>query len=119
MICASAASRSVGDEAIWEIATAEGSWVLNDQSFLSFKYTDFTNLGSERPDTLFGFPITVGPGGTVLDPFTGSGTTGCGAVMALEPMRPSPAAPTVPRKVRRSRSIIPAPFSASAVRLAS
>lgn len=61
------ASRSVGDDAIWEIAIAEGSWVLNNQSFLSFKYTDFTNLGSSRPDTIFDFPITVGPGGTVLD----------------------------------------------------
>ena len=52
------ASRAVGDEAILEIATAEGSWVLNNQSFLSFKYTDFTNLGSTRPDTIFDFPIT-------------------------------------------------------------
>ncbi|MCP3961601.1 MAG: TonB-dependent receptor [bacterium] len=61
------ASRSVGDDKALEIAIAEGSWVLSDKSYLTFKYTDYVDLGSVRPDTLFDFPITVGAGGTQLD----------------------------------------------------
>ena len=61
------ATRSVGDDAQLEIAIAEGSWVLNNASFLSFKYTDYSDLGSARPDFLLGFPVSVGPGGTPLD----------------------------------------------------
>ena len=61
------ASRSIGEDKALEIAIAEGSWVLSDKSYLNFKYTDYSDLGSSRPDTLFDFPISVGPGGTVLD----------------------------------------------------
>jgi hypothetical protein len=62
-----AGSRSVGDDVAQDIAILEGSWVLNDKSFLEFKLTDYDYLTSGRPDTLFDFPISVGPGGTRLD----------------------------------------------------
>ncbi len=61
------ASRSVGDDVTLEIAIAEGSWVLSDTSYLTFKYTDYGNENSARPDNLLGFPVTVGSGGTRLD----------------------------------------------------
>ena len=61
------ASRSEGDDIAQQIAIAEGSLLLGGSSFVSFKYTDYENPNSGRPDTLFDFPITVGPGGTRLD----------------------------------------------------
>jgi hypothetical protein len=61
-------SRSVGDDVTQDIAILEGSWVLNDVSFLDFKITDYDYLTSGRPDTLFDFPINAGGiGGTSLD----------------------------------------------------
>jgi Carboxypeptidase regulatory-like domain len=54
-----AASTSLGDDAALTIATLEGSWVINQKSFLSFKYTDFENETASRPDTQFGFPIRL------------------------------------------------------------
>ncbi len=62
-----AASRSTGAEVTQDIAILEGTWVVSDQSFVSFKLTDYEFLNSERPDTMFNFPIGVGPNGTVLD----------------------------------------------------
>ncbi|MBZ0113326.1 MAG: TonB-dependent receptor [Thermoanaerobaculia bacterium] len=61
------ASRALGDTVGQEIAIVEGSWVLTNDSFLSFKVTDYSNENSSRPDVLFDFPIAVGAGGTVLD----------------------------------------------------
>ncbi len=61
------ASRAEGDDVVQQIAIAEGSWVLSDRSFLTFKLTDYDNENSGRPDTLFDFPVSVGAGGTVLD----------------------------------------------------
>lgn len=54
-----AASTSLGDAATLGIATVEGSWVINQRSFLSFKYADFENETASRPDTRFGFPIRL------------------------------------------------------------
>jgi hypothetical protein len=63
-----AGSRSVGGDFTQDIGILEGSWVLDDASFLSFKYTDYANEGTDRPDTLFNFPINAsGPGGTALN----------------------------------------------------
>lgn len=56
----SAASTSTGGEATLGIAILEGSWVINQNSYLSFKYTDFENETSSRPDNLLGFAIASG-----------------------------------------------------------
>ncbi|MEP7011593.1 MAG: carboxypeptidase regulatory-like domain-containing protein [Acidobacteriota bacterium] len=50
-----AATTALGEEATLGIAIAEGSWIVNDKSFASFKYTDFKNETSSRPDLRFGF----------------------------------------------------------------
>jgi len=55
-----AASTSDGGAATLDISIVEGSWVINPTSYLNFKYTDFKNETSSRPDTLFGFPIAIG-----------------------------------------------------------
>lgn len=55
-----AATTSLGEEATLGIAIAEGSWILNDRSFASFKYTDFKNETSSVPDVRFGFSPTPG-----------------------------------------------------------
>ncbi|HET9768952.1 MAG TPA: TonB-dependent receptor, partial [Thermoanaerobaculia bacterium] len=54
-----AGSTSSGSDATLAIKILEGSWVVNQRSFASFKYTDFANEGATRPDTLFDFPIRV------------------------------------------------------------
>ncbi len=45
-----AATTGSGSEAWQKILTADGSWVINAKSFLSFKYTYFANPNSGRPD---------------------------------------------------------------------
>ena len=54
---ATAGTATTGSEATLGIAIAEGSWVINDRSFANFRFTDFENETSARPDTLFGFRI--------------------------------------------------------------
>lgn len=61
-----AGTASNGSESTLTIAILEGDWIINDVSSLSFKYTDFDNPGTERPDTLFDFPI-YGDGRTTLN----------------------------------------------------
>ena len=62
------ASRSEGDDVTLDIAILEGSYVISDKSFLDFKFTDYSNENTSRPDTLFNLGINAsGPGGTVLD----------------------------------------------------
>lgn len=46
---------SLGEEATLDIGIFEGTWVINDKSFFTFKFTDFANETLGRPDTLFGF----------------------------------------------------------------
>jgi carboxypeptidase family protein len=53
------ATASLGDEGTLGITIAEGSWVIGQRSFLRFKYTDFKNETSSRPDLRFGFPIRI------------------------------------------------------------
>ena len=55
-----ASSTALGEEATLGIAIAEGSWIINDQSYASFKYTDFKNETSSRPDVRFGFSPMLG-----------------------------------------------------------
>ncbi|MEM1201717.1 MAG: TonB-dependent receptor [Acidobacteriota bacterium] len=54
-----AGSTAEGSEATLEISILEGTAILNPESFLSFKYTDFVNDTSSRPDNLLDFPIFV------------------------------------------------------------
>ncbi|HXU45779.1 MAG TPA: carboxypeptidase regulatory-like domain-containing protein [Thermoanaerobaculia bacterium] len=55
-----AASTAQGQKATLGIAIAEGSWILSDRSFASFKLTDFENKTSARPDTRFSFQPALG-----------------------------------------------------------
>ena len=55
-----AGTTSVGDDASLDIAIVEGSWILDADSSVSFKFTDFQNDNASRPDTLFDFPISTG-----------------------------------------------------------
>jgi hypothetical protein len=48
-------SVSQGSTNTQDILILEGSWIVSDASSLSFKYTDFEDAGSTRPDNLFGF----------------------------------------------------------------
>ncbi len=48
-------SLSLGSTSKSDILILEGSWIVSDASSLSFKYTDFTDSGSTRPDNLFAF----------------------------------------------------------------
>ena len=48
-------SVSQGSTNTQDILILEGSWIVSDASSLSFKYTDFEDSGSTRPDNLFGF----------------------------------------------------------------
>jgi hypothetical protein len=55
-----AASVSEGTEDTLDIGIVEASWIINDNSNAYFKFTDFENKISSRPDTLFNFPISIG-----------------------------------------------------------
>ncbi|MBK6407273.1 MAG: carboxypeptidase regulatory-like domain-containing protein [Holophagales bacterium] len=46
-----AASTSNGYEAKQKIAILEGSWIINDRSYATAKFTDFRNPNQGRPDT--------------------------------------------------------------------
>jgi hypothetical protein len=50
---------SSGSDNALAIAIAEGSWVASDRGFLTFKYTDFENENTGRPDILLDFEIAV------------------------------------------------------------
>ena len=51
----SAASTSSGGEATLDIAIIEASWVINDRSYATAKFTDFANETAGRPDNVLGF----------------------------------------------------------------
>ena len=46
---------SVGDNATQDILILEGSWILGNDNGLSFKYIDWEETGTSRPDTIFDF----------------------------------------------------------------
>ena len=48
---------SEGNDATLEIGIFEASWVVNDNSFVNFKFTDFANETAGRPDNLLDFRI--------------------------------------------------------------
>ena len=51
---------STGSEEELEITIVEGSWIINDRSNAYFKYTDFSNKSTGRPDLLLDSQPTVG-----------------------------------------------------------
>ncbi len=53
------ASTSTGGDSQLQVGIAEGSWVVNDRSFATFKYTDFELQTAGAPDTRLDFPIRV------------------------------------------------------------
>ncbi len=55
-----------GGENRLKIGIAEGSWILNSASHVTFKYTHFANEGLGRPDNLATVSINTAPG-TRLD----------------------------------------------------
>jgi hypothetical protein len=50
-----AGTTTEGNDSTLQIGILEGSWVIDERSFLSLKYTDFANETLSRPDTRFGF----------------------------------------------------------------
>jgi hypothetical protein len=61
-----AASTSNGAKAKQKIAIFEGSWIINDRSYATAKFTDFRNPNTGRPDTLLSVVPSMGAG-TTLD----------------------------------------------------
>jgi hypothetical protein len=61
-----ASTAGTGSEADLRIAIAEGSWVLNSRSHVTFKYTRFANETLGTPDNLAGVTPGTAPG-TRLD----------------------------------------------------
>jgi hypothetical protein len=49
---AQAASTGTGGESRFKLGTAEGSWIVNNRSFVTYKFSDFKNLTQSRPDNL-------------------------------------------------------------------
>jgi hypothetical protein len=60
------ATTGTGYEARLKIFTADGSWVVNAKSLVTFKYTHFANLTQGRPDNVADVDPSTSPG-TVLD----------------------------------------------------
>jgi hypothetical protein len=51
-----------GEESWQKIGTLDGSWIVNNRSFVSFKWTHFGNPGSTRPDNESTVGISTNPG---------------------------------------------------------
>lgn len=54
-----AGTTSSGGEVTFKVGILEASWVVNQRSFATFKFTDYTNENHDRPDRLFDFPLAV------------------------------------------------------------
>jgi hypothetical protein len=63
---ASKDTTGTGNEAWLRIGTAEGSWIIDSKSYVTFKYTDFTNRTQGRPDNIANPTISTAVG-TRLD----------------------------------------------------
>ncbi len=48
-----AGSTAVGDDAALKIGIIEGTWMVTDNSFISFKASDYASEGISSPDTVF------------------------------------------------------------------
>ncbi|HEX5474070.1 MAG TPA: carboxypeptidase regulatory-like domain-containing protein [Vicinamibacterales bacterium] len=63
---ATAGTAGTGNEAWQRIATADGSWILNGNNVVTFKYTHFANPTRGRPDNVADTTVSTAPG-THLD----------------------------------------------------
>ena len=61
-----AATTGSGSDTRQKIGTADGSWIINNRSFATAKYTDFTLRADGRPDNVANVTINTTPG-TQLD----------------------------------------------------
>jgi hypothetical protein len=59
---ASKSTTGTGNEAWLKIGTAEGSWIIDPKSFVTFKYTNFTNRTQGRPDNVANTAISTAIG---------------------------------------------------------
>jgi hypothetical protein len=57
-----AATTGTGNEAWLKIGTADGSWVVNSRSLVTFKYTHFVNETTGRPDNIADVAINTAIG---------------------------------------------------------
>ena len=57
-----APTTGTGNESWQKIGTLDGSWIINGRSFVSFKWTNFGNPGSTRPDNVSNVGISTNPG---------------------------------------------------------
>jgi hypothetical protein len=60
-------STSSGSKAEQNIAILEGSWIINDRSYATVKFTDFENPTAGRPDNIFGLVPSL-DGSVNIDP---------------------------------------------------
>lgn len=60
------ATTGTGGDVKLQIGTLEGSWVMNPNSFSTFKFTNFRNPGNSHPDNLVTTPFSLAVG-THLD----------------------------------------------------
>lgn len=63
---ARAGSTSWGNDADLKIGVFEGTWIINDSSLVSFKYSNFKNDTGSTPDNVFDFDL-AGDGSVGLD----------------------------------------------------
>jgi hypothetical protein len=57
-----AGTTGTGFETRQKIATLEGSWIVNTQSYATFKFTDFKNPGFGRPDNVSNAAVNLAVG---------------------------------------------------------
>ena len=61
-----AVSTGTGNKTSQQILTADGSWIINDKSFISFKLTNFRNPNQSTPDNVSNASVSTALG-TQLD----------------------------------------------------
>jgi hypothetical protein len=60
-----ASTTGSGAEAKLKIGTADGSWIINPKSYVSFKYTHFVNLTQGRPDNVSPATLNLALGSSI------------------------------------------------------
>lgn len=58
----SAASTALNEDATQDIGILEASWVMNERSFATFKYTDYANETGSVPNLIIGLEPSTAPG---------------------------------------------------------
>jgi hypothetical protein len=62
---ATAGTASLGNEATLDIGILEGTWVIDGNSFLTARFTDFANETQSRPDRILGFEPQLNSNGAL------------------------------------------------------